>query len=163
MDTDRRPRTPLTLLALLAALALLTLAPLARSQPDAAARWRAPAYAARKKNPIPRDAASIERGHALYSRLCQACHGEKGKGDGPAGKYLRPPAADLTSRWTRSQRDGELFWKIQHGKTPMPSFRGQLDAKQTWDLVNFLRSLAPPIEHEGEPKEREGEGKDDKD
>jgi len=36
------------------------------------------------------------KGKAVYERLCVACHGAQGKGDGPAGQMMRPPAADLT-------------------------------------------------------------------
>ena len=37
------------------------------------------------------------KGKAIYEKYCMACHGSQGKGDGPAGKMLKPPAANLTS------------------------------------------------------------------
>ena len=33
----------------------------------------------------------------LYSQNCAACHGDKGHGDGPAGKYLKPPPPDFAT------------------------------------------------------------------
>jgi len=33
----------------------------------------------------------------LYIQRCASCHGDKGHGDGPAGKYLQPPPADLAT------------------------------------------------------------------
>ena len=37
------------------------------------------------------------KGKPTYKRLCSVCHGDHGKGDGPAGQMLKPQAADLTS------------------------------------------------------------------
>ncbi len=33
----------------------------------------------------------------LYIQRCASCHGDKGHGDGAAGKYLQPPPADLAT------------------------------------------------------------------
>ncbi|MFO8212479.1 c-type cytochrome, partial [Pseudomonas aeruginosa] len=38
------------------------------------------------------------RGAPLYAQQCSICHGDAGKGDGPAGIGLQPPPADLTAR-----------------------------------------------------------------
>src|SRR6476620_3066451 len=34
------------------------------------------------KNPLPKDAESVEAGRKLYQRHCAGCHGPGGKGDG---------------------------------------------------------------------------------
>ncbi len=39
--------------------------------------------------------------------------------------------------------EGEIFWKISEGRRPMPSFKKQLTEEQRWQLVNYLRTLAP--------------------
>ena len=52
------------------------------------------------------------------------------------------------------QTDGELFWKITQGRTPMPAYRGTLSQKQRWAMVNYLRTLADqtaPATTRGEP------------
>jgi len=41
-------------------------------------------------------AQTIEVGKAQYQSSCAACHGIGGKGDGPVGKALKTPPADLT-------------------------------------------------------------------
>jgi len=37
------------------------------------------------------------------------------------------------------QSDGEIFWKVTEGKSPMPSFKRDLTPDQRWDVVNYLR------------------------
>ncbi len=105
--------------------------------------WKAPARAARKKNPIPSDANSIAAGKAVYVQECLSCHGTAGKGDGPAAKDLDPKPGDLSSQKVRDQTDGELFWKITTGKKPMPTFEMTLTDEQRWSVVNYLRTLGP--------------------
>ena len=45
------------------------------------------------------DTAAIEAGKALYkSNGCNACHGDTGLGDGPAGAALNPPARNFHNK-----------------------------------------------------------------
>jgi mono/diheme cytochrome c family protein len=37
--------------------------------------------------------------------------------------------------------DGDLAWKISHGRGAMPAWKSILKSKQIWDLVNFIRRL----------------------
>src|SRR5579871_5582326 len=39
--------------------------------------------------------AHAQQADAIYSESCAECHGDKGHGDGPAGKYLKPPPTDF--------------------------------------------------------------------
>jgi mono/diheme cytochrome c family protein len=83
------------------------------------------------------------KGKAIYERLCGVCHGGQGKGDGPAGQMMKPPAADLTSSKVKDKPDAELFQTIQNGRppTPMSAFKGQLSDQQIHDVVAYIRSL----------------------
>ena len=38
--------------------------------------------------------------------------------------------------------DGELFWKISHGRRPMPAFHDKLTEQERWQLVDYIRVLA---------------------
>jgi mono/diheme cytochrome c family protein len=105
--------------------------------PDSAP-WAAPAKEAARKNPVPADTDSIARGGAIYNTHCALCHGEKGKGDGVAGGTLNPRPADLTKRADHLS-DGDLAWKIAHGRGVMPGFKNVLAEEQIWDVVNFIR------------------------
>ncbi len=88
---------------------------------------------------------SVAAGKALYQQNCVVCHGTTGKGDGPAGKTLNPPPADLTYHTIPGvHTDGQLFYWISQGlpRTSMPQFAQVLTEDQRWDLVNFIRTLA---------------------
>ncbi|KXK12107.1 MAG: cytochrome c family protein [Chloroflexi bacterium OLB14] len=44
-------------------------------------------------NPLGDDA--IENGKATFQSTCKSCHGEEGRGDGPASQALNPPPKNL--------------------------------------------------------------------
>ena len=78
----------------------------------------------------------------LYVANCGPCHGEKGKGNGPAAPGLNPKPADHTSAGVQSETDGSLFWKVSNGHNPMPSYKKIFSDQQRWELINFIRTLA---------------------
>ena len=43
----------------------------------------------------------------------------------------------------QANTDGELFWKITNGRSPMPSHRIRFDDEQRWYIVAYLRTLKP--------------------
>jgi mono/diheme cytochrome c family protein len=104
--------------------------------------WVAPAAAIAIKNPVPSSPASLKDGKSLYATNCAPCHGDKGKGDGPAAAALSPKPANHTSAAVQNEKDGSLFWKISEGKQPMPSYKTMLTETQRWELVVYIRSLA---------------------
>jgi mono/diheme cytochrome c family protein len=83
------------------------------------------------------------KGEAIFEGLCGACHGPKGKGDGPAGEMMKPPAADLTGSKLKDKPDAELFQTIQNGRPPtaMSAFKRKLSDQQIHDVVAYIRSL----------------------
>jgi len=95
-------------------------------------------------NPVPPTPESGAAGRAVYSRYCLPCHGESGRGDGPAipRAGLRP--ADFTAPFMADIADGEMFWVISEGWAGMPSFKSTLGATERWNLVNYLRTFARP-------------------
>jgi copper transport protein len=97
-------------------------------------------------NPIPPNSASVSAGQALYTAHCAVCHGTGGKGDGPAGVAMNPHPADLTLHAVPGvHTDAQLFQWISQGYpgTQMPPFQSTLSATDRWNLVNFIRTLAP--------------------
>ena len=106
--------------------------------------WPVPEEAKKLKNPVPATEASLAAGKALFLDRCAQCHGEQGKGDGPEAPLYSVKAADFTDAHMMGEMtDGEIFWKISEGRRPMPSFKERLTEEQRWQLVNFLRTLAP--------------------
>ena len=100
----------------------------------------APAKEAKRKNPVRPTPASIMRGEGLFHEHCASCHGTEARGDGPAGAMLTPGPTNLREM-APLHSDGDLAWKIAHGRGPMPAWKTTLKSTQIWDLVNYLRQM----------------------
>jgi mono/diheme cytochrome c family protein len=109
---------------------------------EAQSKWVVPQAAASIKNPLANDAESIKTGRTLYKTQCSPCHGDMGKGDGPAAAALTPKPADHTSKIFQAESDGSLFYKISEGRKPMPAFKNSLNENQRWALINYIRTLS---------------------
>lgn len=129
-------------IAVLAIGGLAIVAALAQDAGKSGDEWVAPSRAARKKNPVEANEASIAQGKVVYVKECASCHGDKGKGDGPAAKDLEKKPGDLTLSKTQEQSDGALFWKITEGNKPMASYEKTLSEEDRWHVINYLRTLA---------------------
>lgn len=138
-----RCRGPLGLL-----LVLLTTPALAQKP----APWTAPKEERNRQNPVAPSEDARKRGRVLYQRHCAMCHGDKGKGDGPAARLHAERAKrapqDLTDAKVQfALSDGEIFWKITAGlrenaQIIMPTFREEIGKDEDrWKLVHFVRAL----------------------
>ncbi len=107
-------------------------------------QWIVPKNANNVKNPLASDAASIKIGKTLYKTYCSPCHGDKGKGDGPASASLNPKPADHTSEKVQAESDGALYYQLSEGRahTAMPPFKAVLSVDQRWALINYIRTLS---------------------
>ncbi|MCH7517121.1 MAG: cytochrome c [Bacteroidetes bacterium] len=107
--------------------------------------WKAPTSAKALENPLAKfkgNAKITSLGKSLYTQQCATCHGESGLGDGSAARFLQKHPRNLTTLEFQSQTDGEIFWKIDNGNSPMPAFNDMLTEKQMWIVVNYLRTFA---------------------
>lgn len=76
----------------------------------------------------------------LYNINCGVCHGDKGTGNGPiAGKI--GAVANLTLPQYVSMTDGTMFHSLTYGKNNMGSYASQLDRKQRWMVINYVRTF----------------------
>ena len=94
------------------------------------------------RNPFPPTPESLQAGAAAYVQVCQACHGESGLGDGPAGAGLVPPPADLLLH-VPLHGDADLFRFVRDGipNTAMVPQGENLTEEQIWHVVNYIRTL----------------------
>jgi mono/diheme cytochrome c family protein len=99
-----------------------------------------PVEYAGKTNPFGAEVAST--GAEIFKTNCAACHGDTGRGDGPAGASLVPAPKNLAELQTQVG-DDYLFWRINTGKqgTSMVSWKGILTEEQIWQIISFLRTL----------------------
>jgi mono/diheme cytochrome c family protein len=100
--------------------------------------------AAQIENPVAATSDSIAAGRRTFARSCETCHGPSGKGDGTAAGADQP--SDLSDDvWDFGSSDGEIFTVIRGGVTgkDMRPFAGRLTDSEIWNVVNFIRTLAP--------------------
>lgn len=96
------------------------------------------------KNPIPIDETTIDEGRKVYLRHCASCHGPSGKGDGSMALAGGTPSNLVDETWDHGSSDGEIFVVIREGtSSDMESYKDRLTEKETWQLVNYIRSLRP--------------------
>ncbi|MCI0337049.1 MAG: cytochrome c [Acidobacteria bacterium] len=103
--------------------------------------WQAPAEAANIVNPFKNKSDAAKIGREYYMQRCAACHGQEGKGNGIMSKTLLKPPTNLASQMVQANSDGELFWKITNGKSPMPANRIRFNDDERWYIVAYLRTL----------------------
>lgn len=104
--------------------------------------WVAPDTARAVKNPFPANAENLAAGQETYTENCVLCHGDKGKGDGIAGRTSKIPPANFTDpKLMAAETDGSLFWKMSEGRGPMPTWKETLSDKERWQLVDYIRKL----------------------
>ncbi len=104
--------------------------------------WEVPEDARARENPIPASDEVVESGAEIYDIRCLMCHGESGKGDGPATTMIKPAPPDVSTAEARERlTDGEMFYKISEGRRPMPAQKGKISDEDIWALVHYVRSL----------------------
>ncbi len=106
--------------------------------------WEVPDEAKAVENPVEATAEAVTAGSELFKTHCTMCHGETGKGDGPATQFIKPTPADISTAEAKERMsDGEIFYKITTGKSPMPSMTRKMNETERWQVVLFVRTLQP--------------------
>ncbi len=96
----------------------------------------------RASSPPHNEQGNLAKGKSIYTTHCLNCHGPMGKGDGPIGTMLIPPAANLTVIGDKS--DQELLTTIQNGRagTAMPSWKGDLSLQEILNVHSYVRTFS---------------------
>jgi mono/diheme cytochrome c family protein len=81
----------------------------------------------------------------LYAEKCAACHGDTGKGDGPAGQAMTPPPAPFSTA-LKNKSDSWIGTVITKGgpavgMTPAMPPHPTLSADQTEALIQYIKGL----------------------
>lgn len=88
--------------------------------------------------------ADLKEAGRLFNINCAICHGDKGAGNGPistSGKI--GGIANLTLDNYVKMSDGTMFHSVTYGKNNMGSYASQLDRKQRWMVIKYIRTLQP--------------------
>ncbi len=95
------------------------------------------------QNPYALYAKDLEQGKRLYLIHCAICHGEKLDGQGPlytSEKYIAAPANLIGGKYLNFSA-GKIYHAIVYGKNMMGSYASQLDSKQRWKVVAYIKSI----------------------
>ncbi len=112
--------------------------------------WIVPEEARENVCPFKFTADSVKKGEAIFLKNCQSCHGYPGKNN---VAKITPLPKDPASDEFQKQTDGEMFYRITSGKTPMPEFRNVLSENDRWNVIAFLRSFNPKYVQPAPPKQ----------
>ena len=85
----------------------------------------------------------IAKGKTAYVTNCLTCHGEKGDGMGPAGKYMAPKPRNLISdKFKKGVTAAEVFASVTKGLdgTAMASFASIPEADR-WAIVYYIQTF----------------------
>ncbi len=86
----------------------------------------------------------VEEGQRLYMIYCGICHGTALDGNGPlysSGKFAAMPANLKSGEKYLNMTEGRLYHGIVYGKNAMGSYASQLDTKQRWQVVAYIKKV----------------------
>ncbi len=97
------------------------------------------------KNPIDSlSAAEFKETERLYLINCGVCHGAKLNGNGPLykdgnGPYAAKPATLVGDAKYEAMPEGQMFYSVAYGKNMMGSYASQLNRKQRWQVIKYIK------------------------
>jgi mono/diheme cytochrome c family protein len=94
------------------------------------------------KNPLgPLTKADSLEASRLFNINCAVCHGAKAEANGPVAGKIGGVKSIIAG--SPGYSDGRLFYVMTYGQNNMGSYASQLDRKQRWRIVQYIRSLEP--------------------
>ncbi len=101
------------------------------------------------KPPIAGTESQFLKGESLFGMYCAACHGNDGKGNGPAsiksdGGYINPVPANFTESGSDFTNYGRYVWKVKEGveTTNMPPWKEALSDDEIYDLIFYIQGFS---------------------
>ena len=95
------------------------------------------------QNPYSLNGKDLAQGKRLYLIHCGICHGEKLDGQGPlytSEKYIAAPANLIGGKYLNYSA-GKIYHAIVYGKNMMGSYASQLDPRQRWQVIAYIKSI----------------------
>lgn len=83
----------------------------------------------------------VKEGGRIYNIYCGICHGTKLDGQGPlytSEKFLAAPANLMGANYINMPM-GQMYAAIKFGKNMMGSYASQLDIKQRWMIIAYIK------------------------
>ncbi len=100
------------------------------------------------KNPLAGQAVDMKNAERLYLVNCGICHGSKLDGNGPLwkngdGPYSAAPKNFMDAAM-KAMPEGRMFHSVTYGKGQMGSYASQLNTRQRWEVISYVRSKQFP-------------------
>ncbi len=99
--------------------------------------------------PIAGTAGEFTAGRDLFNLYCAVCHGQDGKGNGPAsilsdGGYIDPVPANFTESGADFTNYGRYVWKVKEGveTTNMPPWKMALSENEIFDVIFYIQGFS---------------------
>lgn len=87
--------------------------------------------------------AEVTEGGRLFNIYCGICHGAAMDGNGPlyaSGKFAAMPANLKDAKYLHMPV-GTMYAAIKYGKNAMGSYASQLDVKQRWQVIAYIKKV----------------------
>ncbi len=87
--------------------------------------------------------AQVTEGKRLFNIYCGICHGTNLDGQGPlyaSGKFAAMPANLKDAKYLH-MNPGTMYAAIKYGKNAMGSYASQLDVKQRWMVIAYIKKV----------------------
>ena len=90
----------------------------------------------------------MKNAERLYLVNCGICHGAKLDGNGPLykggdGPYTAAPRNFMDAAM-KAMPEGTMFHSVTYGKGQMGSYASQLNTKQRWEVIAYIKSKQFP-------------------
>jgi len=85
----------------------------------------------------------LNEGRRLFNIYCGICHGTNLDGQGPlyaSGKFASMPANFKDAKYLHMPV-GQMYAAAKYGKNMMGSYAAQLDAKQRWMVIAYIKQV----------------------
>ena len=91
--------------------------------------------------PFKIDAADLDRGEERFNIFCTPCHDKTGSGNGMVVQrgYRKPPSYHIDR--LKQADAGYMFDVITNGFGAMPDYKAQIDPRDRWLIVAYVRAL----------------------
>lgn len=102
-------------------------------------------YAASKQVKNPLTAMDTVEAERLYLVNCGICHGTALDGNGPLykggdGPFPAKPATLVGDKKYEAMPEGQMFYSVTYGKNKMGSYASQINTKQRWMVIAYIKS-----------------------
>lgn len=87
--------------------------------------------------------ADLDEGRRFFNIYCGICHGTNLDGQGPlfaSGKFASMPANFKDAKYLHMSV-GQMYAAVKYGKNMMGSYAAQLDAKQRWMVIAYIKQF----------------------